>query len=240
MLHLPAERLAALADEHPTAAETAHLAACATCCGEREAHARLRRLAASDWARITPPTSSWPAIADRLRGEGLVAPERRPAWRRGAARWSARAAAALLLLGGGAVLGRYSAAALPGGDAVTVADAAVGGARNIAAVDSAPPTFESTADALAALARAERQYQLAAAFLVEQDPSSQPAGDSSSAFRSRLAALDEVMAATRVALYEAPHDPIINRYYLATMGAREATLRQLGTALPVGTRINRY
>jgi len=37
------------------------------------------------------------------------------------------------------------------------------------------------------------------------------------------------------ALQTAPHDPVINQYYLATMGARVATQQQL-VARPVGLR----
>ena len=48
------------------------------------------------------------------------------------------------------------------------------------------------------------------------------------------AALDKIENATVVALQTAPHDPVINQYYLATMGARVATRQQL--AQPVGLR----
>jgi hypothetical protein len=59
-------------------------------------------------------------------------------------------------------------------------------------------------------------------------------------YRTRLAALDNVMSDMRGALKEAPHDPVINQYYRAAVGVREATLRQLGTTLPAGARLNRY
>jgi hypothetical protein len=244
MLHLPADRLAALADEYPTAAEAAHLAECAACSGEREAHKQLRALAASEWARLAPPVTSWDGIAGRLRSEGLLPPASQgassAAWR-GVARLGLRAAAALLLVGGGVATGRYSAGAsplpLPGEAAVTVVRSP---SSPVESVGDDAPTFASRAAALEALARAERQYQYAATYLVEQDPSAQPLADSSEVYRNRLAAFDDVLAATRMALYEAPHDPVINRYYLATMGAREATIRQLSTALPVGMQINRY
>jgi hypothetical protein len=49
------------------------------------------------------------------------------------------------------------------------------------------------------------------------------------------------MAEIRGALKEAPQDPVINQYYLQTVGAREATLRQLGTTLrPAGVSLNRF
>jgi hypothetical protein len=49
-----------------------------------------------------------------------------------------------------------------------------------------------------------------------------------------------VMTDMRAALHESPNDPVINQYYLATVGAREATLRQLGTTLPAGAKLNRF
>ena len=60
------------------------------------------------------------------------------------------------------------------------------------------------------------------------------------AYRSRLAALDRVISTTRDAMRDAPHDPVINGYYLTTLGQREATLRQLNTALPVSLRLDSY
>jgi len=264
MSHLPTERFAALADDTPTSAERLHLAECAACRRECEAHVRLRALAAGEWARIAPPLTSWSAIADQLRSEGIVTT---PAGRggavlRAAARWGMRAAAAALLVAGGAAAGRWSAGAaplpgvLPGeGRAVAAADGAEPAVAGELALDAADlagragdsltmfagaTTFGSSAEALAALAAAERQYQSAVAFLVQQDSSARLAESGPAAYRMRLAALDEVTAAAREALYEAPHDPLINRYYLATVGAREATLRQLNTSLPVGTEINRF
>lgn len=263
MSHLPTERFAALADDTPTSAERLHLAECAACRRECEAHVRLRALAASEWARIAPPLTSWDAIADQLRSEGIVtAPARRGgAVLRAAARWGMRAAAAALLVAGGAAAGRWSVGAaplpgvLPGEGRAVAADGAEPVVAGELALDAGDPagragdsltmfagatTFGSSAEALAALAAAERQYQSAVAFLVQQDSSARLAESGPAAYRMRLAALDEVTAAAREALYEAPHDPLINRYYLATVGAREATLRQLNTSLPVGTEINRF
>ena len=42
------------------------------------------------------------------------------------------------------------------------------------------------------------------------------------------------------ALSEAPYDPVINGYYLTTIGQREATLRQLNAVLPAGVQVNSY
>ena len=42
------------------------------------------------------------------------------------------------------------------------------------------------------------------------------------------------------ALNDAPYDPVINGYYLTTLGQREATLRQLNTVMPTGMRMTSY
>jgi predicted ArsR family transcriptional regulator len=57
---------------------------------------------------------------------------------------------------------------------------------------------------------------------------------------ARLAALDQMMAASRAALREAPQDPVLNHYYLSAYSAREATLQALSGALPVDKVIERY
>src|SRR5438045_3741927 len=106
MSHLPTERLAALADEAPSAADLAHLATCEDCTRERSAFQHLAALAAAESARIGAPLTSWEQLAPALRQNGLVevAPSRpRTMW--------LQAAAAVLLLAGGAVLGRVTASA---------------------------------------------------------------------------------------------------------------------------------
>jgi hypothetical protein len=55
-----------------------------------------------------------------------------------------------------------------------------------------------------------------------------------------LATLDRVREVVGKALNDAPYDPVINGYYLTTVGQREATLRQLNTALPAGMRLTSY
>lgn len=211
------------------------------------------------WAQ-EPRDAGTPLTPAVLRSLELARPVR------GAERWSAgravrawrkpaalgRAAAALLLLAAGVTAGRWSA-----GDGVSVAPtrqlatasdllAAPGGgglASVARAVADSLPVFRSTTEALIALARAEREYQLAAAYLMGGDSAGGTAVGPAIApevYRTRLAALDNVMAASRQALYEAPHDPVINRYYLATVASREATLQQLNTALPTGQRLTRF
>lgn len=247
MSHLSAERLAALAGERPTAAESAHLAVCAACERERESHGALRRLAAAEVERAGAPLSEWSAIAAQLRAEGLLADAMPPRPHFVAPRWVLRAAAALVLVAGGMALGRVSSGDAP------VPGLAFGGSDYAAEeIDPVDPidlklvsgggdsaAFASPDEALAVLQRAEQDYARAAAFLMGPDPAAREAG-SADMIRTRLAALDAVASATRAALYEAPHDQVINRYYLSALGAREATLRQLGTALPAGYELNRY
>ena len=245
MLHITAERLAALADEPATPRETDHLAECPVCCGEREAYNRLRALASNESTRIAPAISDWGAIAAGLRAEGVLPPEHTDTFpvpttvridRRIARRPWLRAAAAVLLLTGGFVGGRVSSGNAPlpfGAPAAAPASMANSDGDTL-------PTFRSASEAATYLATAERRYQYAAAFLGQLDTSSVPLQDSSLAYQARLAAIDNMVGAARQALYEVPHDPVINRYYLATLGARAATIRQINTSAPEGTRVSGY
>ena len=49
-----------------------------------------------------------------------------------------------------------------------------------------------------------------------------------------------MISTAREAMREAPHDPVINGYYLNTLGQREATLRQLNTALPASLKVSSF
>lgn len=259
MLHLPADRLAALVDEPPTTDEQRHLDACANCCHERDAYGALHEMALAGRHRIEAPASSWDSIAGELRAHGIArSPEvvavtpissargsqlkRRAAGAPSRTQWLQAAGAALLLLGGVAA-GRFSARS----DMRALARAAVDTSAVVATLaslsgrDSAVIPFRDRTEALAALVAAERTYEQAASFLVQYDSSDRgPVRDEPAVYQARLAALDGAMAATQQALYQAPSDPIINRYYLATVGAREATLRQLSAALPASQQVNRF
>ena len=150
-----------------------------------------------------------------------------------------RAAAGFLLLAGGAVAGRMSAGASP---LPTVRRRHAHRSRTTARTRSPSPDsaiFASIDEARVAQLHSEALYQQAAAFLAEHDTTG--AGDGSPvAYRSRLAALDQVISTTREAMRQAPHDPVINGYYLTTLGQREATLRQLNTVLPASLRANSF
>jgi hypothetical protein len=244
MQHVSTDRLAALGDEQPTPDEAAHLAACEVCTRERAAYQTLVAMAHAEQEAIGLPLTRWDELAAVYRAEVPVTPESAHdvvslAARRRVARWPMQAAAGLLLLAGGAMLGRASAGAsfLPVNSTATVATTNEG-ATPLAqrAGDSA---FTSVADARAAQQRYELLYQQAAAFLAQHDSTGLGQG-SPVAYRSRLAALDRVISTTRDAMREAPHDPVINGYYLTTLGQREATLRQLNTALPASLRLDSF
>lgn len=124
----------------------------------------------------------------------------------------------------------------PGGLVVSAADPAYAGLPQL---HDSVPIFHSPAEALATLSRAEREYRHAAAYLVSADQAG-TVDDRREAYRTRLAALDEVAQATRAALAEAPQDPVLHEYYQSSVNAREATIRELRGALPVGMRLDRY
>src|SRR5512132_122479 len=119
--HISGQRLAALADEQPTADEQAHLAQCAQCMTELNAHRSLLAMAGSERGAMQLPLTRWESLSERLRAEGLIVASGR-AGRGGpppvpASNSLLRVAAALLLVAGGAALGRFSAgaSAIPGG-----------------------------------------------------------------------------------------------------------------------------
>lgn len=250
MLHLSPERLAALADDEPLAAETSHLASCARCSAERAAHRRLLALAHAEGRQPGEPLTSWTILAADLRSEGLIGPPPDPmtitpthgtpipiAQRRFAMQGWMRVAAAALLAVGGFAAGRYSTASPTTSTAVAEGATASTGATDPSGV--ALVSYSSSTDAMTAFLRAQREMQQAAAYLAEQElPGSAPAD--ANMYRARLAALDGMVSVSRAALYEAPADPVINQYYLATLGAREATMRQIGRTLPAGSQVIPY
>lgn len=247
MLHLSTDRLAALGDEAPSAAEAAHLASCEPCAREVDAYRTLVGMAHAERESIGLPLTRWDAIASALGASALDASARGPSTRgasMGARRvrsaWPLRAAAGLLLMAGGAVIGRTSAGADPlpgvamGSRSAAVASTTAGTAR-----PDPDRAFASVQEAQAAQRRSEQLYQRAVAYLAQYDSTAVDDG-SPIAYRSRLAALDRVISATSEAMREAPHDPVINGYYLTTLGQREQTIRQLNTALPASLRLNSF
>jgi hypothetical protein len=195
-------------------------------------------MAHAERASLGLPLTRWDAIAAALAADAPAdtAPRRivRPA-----SRWPLRAAAAVLLLAGGAMLGRASVGADPlpsaGVDRMAATHPARAGGTQLTA-DSA---FASVEDARAAQRRSEQLYQQAVAYLAQYDSTATNDG-SPVAYKSRLAAYDRVISAMSEAMRDAPHDPVINGYYLTTLGQREATIRQLNTALPASLRLNSF
>ena len=183
---------------------------------------QLDRIIAEERLREQAPLNDWRTIAARAREEGLIRESQSSRWWASSQPWL-RSAAAVLLLVGGIAIGRATIA-LPS-------------AVQSAASKSTPvanTNFASVDDASAALNRAVDEYQRASEFLAVNNAST-GSRDSLTMYTQRAAALDKIENATVSALQTAPHDPVINQYYLATMGARVATQQQL-VARPVGLR----
>jgi hypothetical protein len=237
MSHLDPERLAALSDDTPTPIESAHLTTCDACTAELVAQRKLARMAAAAGPLTDGPLSSFDALAPRLKAEGLIAG---PARRVIVIKWTMRAAASLVLVGGGVLAGRLSvmgaAASQPG------LAAQPGAANDGSSVATAQPisAFRSPDDAVKALSASQQTYQSAAAYLAAQDTTSHFIGLNENTYRARLTALDDIIAATRAALYQAPQDPVLNQYYQGTLSARQATLVQLRGVTPVAARKGSY
>lgn len=183
---------------------------------------QLDRIIAEERSRGQAPLNEWRTIAARAREEGLIRESQSSRWWASSEPWL-RSAAAVLLLVGGIAIGRATIA-LPSAVQATAAKATPTANANFASVD----------DASAALNRAVDEYQRASEFLAVNNAST-GSRDSLAMYTARVAALDKIENATVSALQTAPHDPVINQYYLATMGARVATQQQLVTR-PVGLR----
>lgn len=234
MSHLPTERLAALVDEMPTAAELAHLSSCPECARERAAHRNLVEAAATSSAHIGAPLTSWESLRPVLVADGVIDRGRGSPFRAHSVRrpWL-QAAAAVLFVTGGMMAGRRTAGApmLPIKTRAATTPAA-------SPIDSTP-AFTSVEDARVAQERSQVLYQTATAFLAQNDTVGHVI-DSPSTMRTRLAALDRARDVMGEALDAAPYDPVINGYYLTTLGQREATIRQLNTVLPASMRMTSY
>jgi hypothetical protein len=182
-------------------------------------------------ARDFAPLNDWETISARLRDEGLIR-DRQSRFR---GTWMMQAAAALLIAAGGVGIGRYSATRAGGpvsASAVATNSVETPQLPVSSASDTTAP-FRSADEAWNTLNRAGQDYQRASAYLNAMQT---VRSDSSGVYQTRLAALDQVMRATESAREQAPNDPVINQYYLATMGAREATAQQLHTARLVGPK----
>ncbi|MEP6692246.1 MAG: hypothetical protein ABJD07_13885 [Gemmatimonadaceae bacterium] len=239
--HLDPERLAALADGEPAADESAHLAQCAACARELSAHRALLSLAADARAVVSPPVTSWDSLAQRMNDEkvfdgvnGAIGHSHWPS----RTRTLAQAAAAIVLVAGGVLAGRRSVhidGVATGASTAQRGDASFASLRG----DTAVTVFKSPDEARKMLEAADRQYQVAAAYLATMDTATHGAPQPE-IYRTRLAALDAVAGVARAAVNEAPQDPVINQYYLSAISARQVALRQLGNALPTGQQLTGF
>jgi len=200
---------------------------------------QLDHLIASERASQHPPLNEWRTIAARAREEGLVRESESRSWVAGQP-WL-QAAAAILLLIGGIAIGRTTVGLPTGSPQIDNS-----GQSKVASSSASQPTvpavtasasFASVDDASATLERALGDYQRASAFLAANG-SGATTMDSSRIYSARLAALDKVGNAMESALQTAPHDPVINQYYLATMGARVATQQLVNR--PVGLALKGF
>lgn len=204
---------------------------------------QLDQMIADERARDQAPLNDWRAIAARAREEGLIRESQSRSWVAGQP-WI-QAAAAMLLLVGGIAIGRTTIAIPSSAQSGAVSQQIAGSGRREAGSEGTSGTttanntasFASVDDASATLDRALTDYQRASAFLAA-NASGPTTVDSSGIYRTRLAALDKVNNAMESALRTAPDDPVINQYYLATMGARVAT--QQMAARPVGLALRGF
>ena len=225
MSHLSIERLAALADEQPTAEELSHLTQCAACARERDAHQSLLAMAGSERDAMGLPLTRWDSLSVQLRSEGLIAV--RPVRR--ASNWGLQAAAALLLVAGGVVLGRATTSEpLIPGSAATAVKTDADTLRTFSSVEEANRWREIYSNG----------YQRALAYLAANDSGSRV--QTPAVMRARLAVMDQVSKTLKDALIDVPSDPVINDFYLNSFGQREATLRQLNNVLPQNVRLNSF
>lgn len=228
--HPPIERLAELVDGVPTLFEREHVAGCSACAKELQAFERLASLARDERRRIAPPLTTWESLRGRLAAQALLTSPR-PSLVVRRRHWMLRVASAVALVAGGVAAGRWSAA-VPG--AIVRSDRLTNG--DLAAAATGAP--RSADEALAQLQQAQRAYDEAATWLAAHDTSS--ARGTSDQYRTRLAALDMASSTFEQALTDAPVDPVLNQYFLATMNAREVAIRRLGTTLPASVRVGRF
>jgi hypothetical protein len=202
----------------------------------------LDEMVARERERGAPPLTDWDSLSVRLRAEGLI---REPVISRFTSRRWMQLAAGIALAVGGAAAGRMSTGAplLPAQPVASTSQPTpqpetIAAPANTSLASATE--FKSAEEAWDVLNRAGEEYQRASLYL-SASSAAVPMPDNPTQYRTRLAALDNVMTEIRGALKEAPQDPVINQYYLQTVGAREATLRQLGTTLrPGGKSLNRF
>jgi len=201
---------------------------------------QLDQVIAAERAREQEPLNEWRTIAARAREEGLIRDSQSSGLRGSGQPWL-QAAAAILLLLGGIAIGRTTIGLPSSTQSVASASATNPPATTASIPSTSTPTptptlsgsasFASVDEASDALNRAVIEYQRASQYIAANNITPKTL-DSAAYYSARAAALDKIVNATESALQTAPHDPVINQYYLATMGARVAT-RQM---VAVGSR----
>src|SRR5688500_12696017 len=192
---------------------------------------RFDQLVSAERARDAAPLNTWESIAQRARDEGLIHEGAAGKWP--LSPWM-RVAAGFLILAGGIGIGRYTDGGFNSGPESAIAPSATATPVTTAA------SFSSVEEAWATLDRASADYQSASAFLAANNSRASAMTDSVSIYRARLAALEKLMDATESARENAPRDPVINQYYLAVFGVREATAQQLGAVRPANLRLKGF
>ncbi len=216
----------------------------------------LDALITRERTRIVAPLTDWRELSMAMRQEGLIrdsarprqsAPRefsaeptpRSPGWLRATGRWTMRAATYAAVLGVGVVAGRGMTF---GQDLINQIQYAISdstGSHGGASVHIGGTRLSSTSDARKTLLRAQTEYEQAAGFLAAKDDEPLIAGEPDM-YRDRLTGLDEMTSASLTALKDAPQDPLLNQYFLSVAAAREATLQQLGNALPAGATLTSF
>ncbi len=194
----------------------AHLNGCEACRQELSA-IREQTGGLADLPPIAPPAPAWPALARRLREEGLM----RAAATRSPGIWLRRAAVVAGVLASGAT-GAALQARIDRSHADDVPAAAASTSSTLASYRAAGAAPRSAEEAQRRLQAAEAGY-VAALMDYSQFMPEQPSGDLS----ARLAALEGITLTTGAALNRAPADPVINGYHLTALAQREATLRRI-------------
>lgn len=172
-----------------------------------------------------------PAVADATRVTPDVPHQTRLGERRSTPVWLRVAAAAMFTVGG-AFVGRASV----GAPVLPLSASGDTPSRAVSATDAEGGAFANVAQATESLYRAQQAYERASLWLASNDTTAH----SSDVYRTRLAALDQMMASSRAALRDAPTDPILLHYFQSAYTAREATLKQLSVTLPVDKTLERY
>lgn len=209
MERLTLEDLARLVDEHPTPQEQAALDADPRLQSElgalRSQTEELRTLPA-----VLPAPDGWEELEEKLlaagllQGQQLFAP---PVWRR----WMQGAAAVVIFVAGTAF--------------GWIANTTPGGTQDEAGAQDGPATYASADEARHAVEDAKRRWQ--EAYLAYNELSGPAEGRPAPRDPlQQLAALEALMAATRVAVEEFPEDQFFNGVYVQAQAEQRRAVRR--------------